>query len=368
MPKPEGPFAMNVRRDRPLFLSMIMLGGLAISGPWTRAEDPSARPLRAGMIGLDTSHATAFTGLLNAKSPKPELAGVRVTAAFPGGSADIPSSRDRVPEYTKEMREKLGVEIVSSIDELLGQVDVVLLESVDGRPHLAQAAAALRAHKPLFIDKPFAGSLADGLAIAALARETKTPCFSSSSLRFSPAIAPLAHDPRVGDVVGCEAFSPCHLEPHHPDLFWYGIHGVETLYTFMGMGCLTVARTQTEGTDLAVGVWGGGRVGTFRGVRQGRADYGATVFGSKSIVKSGGYGGYEPLVVEIVRFFKGGRPPVSLDETIEILAFMEAADQSKRQGGKPVAIKDVMAQARAELAARASASRLKPQARSQPGS
>lgn len=347
---------------------MLFLGAFGYLAPWAGAQEPSVKPLRAGVIGLDTSHVTAFTGLLNAKSPKPALAGVRVTAAFPGGSPDIPSSRDRVAQYTKELREKLGVAIVDSIDDLLAQVDVVLLESVDGRPHLAQAAAALRAHKPLFIDKPLAGSLADGLAIAALARETKTPCFSSSSLRFSPAIAPLAHDPKVGDVIGCEAFSPCHLEPHHPDFFWYGIHGVETLYTFMGTGCLTVARTQTEGTDLAVGVWGGGRVGTFRGLRQGRADYGATVFGSKSIVKSGGYGGYEPLVVEIVRFFKGGQPPVSLDETIEILAFMEAADESKRQGGKPVAIKDVMAQARAKLAARASADQLKPQARSQPGS
>lgn len=358
---------MQVRRT-PWLLSAISLCAFGIPGPRSQGHEPSAKPLRAGVIGLDTSHVAAFTGLLNAKSPKPELAGVRVTAAFPGGSPDIPSSRGRVAQYTNELREKQGVAIVDSIDELLAQVDVVLLESVDGRPHLAQATRVLKARKPLFIDKPFAGSLADGLAIAAIARETKTPCFSSSSLRFSPAIASLAHDSKVGAIAGCEAFSPCELEPHHPDFFWYGIHGVETLYTFMGPGCLTVARTQTQGTDLAVGVWSGGRVGTFRGIRQGRADYGATVFGSKSIVKSGGYGGYEPLVVEIVRFFKTGQSPVSLDETLEILAFMEAADQSKRQGGKPVAIKDVMAQAKAELAARAGALKPDPRAKSERGS
>ncbi len=359
---------MRARRKLLSIVSVSLPCAFAILAPWARGQEPAAKTLRAGVIGLDTSHVTAFTGLLNAKSPKPELAGVRVTAAFPGGSPDIPSSHAHIGEYTKVLREKHGVAIVDSIAELLAQVDVVLLESVDGRPHLDQARPVLKAGKPLFIDKPFAGTLVDGLALAALARETKTPCFSSSSLRFSPAIASLTHDPKVGAVVGCEAFSPCYLEPHHPDLFWYGIHGVETLYTFMGVGCQTVARTQTEGTDLAVGVWNDGRVGTFRGIRQGRGDYGATVFGSKSIVKSGGYGGYEPLVVEIVRFFKTGKPPVSLDETIEILAFMEAADQSKRQGGKPVAIKDVMAQARAELAARAQTHNPDPHARSQPGS
>ncbi len=317
------------------------------------AQESTPRPLRAGMIGLDTSHVEAFASLLNVESPKPALAGVRVTHAFPGGSPDLPSSRDRVAEYTTTLRDKYKVAIVDSIDALLEKVDVVFLESVDGRPHLAQARPVLRAHKPLFIDKPFAGSLADGLALAALARETKTPCFSSSSLRYSPAIAALANDPRVGKVMGCDAFSPCALEPHHPDLFWYGIHGVETLYTLMGRGCQSVTRVHNEGVDLVVGTWADGRVGTFRGIRAGRADYGALVYGSKAIVKSGGYGGYEPLVVEIVKFFKTHEAPVSLDETIEILAFMEAADESKRQGGKPVTLEHVLAQAKARVAASA---------------
>jgi Oxidoreductase family, NAD-binding Rossmann fold len=312
-------------------------------------EEP-VKPLRAGIIGLDTSHVVAFTKLLNDANPKPEVAGVRVVAAYPGGSQDIPSSRDRLDGYTKELREKFGVTIVGSIDELLAQVDVVLLESVDGRPHLEQARPVFKARKPVFIDKPVAGTLADAIAIFDLARETNTLCFSSSSLRFSSGIAAMRHHPKVGDVLGCDAYGPCHLEEHHPDLFWYGVHGVETLFTIMGTGCQTVSRTQTEGTDLVVGVWDGGRVGTFRGIRAGHADYGATVFGSKSVAPAGGYGGYEPLVVEIVKFFKTGQPPVSALETIEIFAFMEAADESKRQGGKPVTIESVMKKARSQLA------------------
>jgi hypothetical protein len=312
------------------------------------------KPLRAGIIGLDTSHVIAFTQLLNGPHAEGELAGIRVVAGYPGGSPDITSSRNRVAGYTKELREKYGVEIVESIEALLAKVDAVFLESVDGRPHLAQARPVLKAHKPIFIDKPVAGTLADAIAIFELARETGTPCFSSSSLRFSPGIAGMRRNPKVGEVIGCDAYGPCHLEEHHPDLYWYGVHGVEALFTIMGTGCQSVTRVQTEGTELVAGVWNEGRVGTFRGMRKGPSDYGATVFGSKGIAPSGGYAGYQPLVVEICKFFRSGKPPVSAEETVEIFAFMEAADESKRQGGKPVTVESVMAKARAELASRGS--------------
>lgn len=317
-----------------------------------RAEE-SRSMIRVGIIGLDTSHVTAFTGVLNnpasaAVEGRGDLAGVRVVAAYPGGSPDIAASRDRLEGFTAELRDKHGVEIVDSIEALLGKVDAVMLESVDGRPHLKQARPVLAAKKPLFIDKPVAGSLADTIEIFRLAHEAGTPCFSSSSLRFGPGIASMRSNEKVGDVLGCDAWSPCSLEPHHPDLFWYGIHGVEALYTIMGTGCQSVSRVQTDGTELVTGVWSGDRVGTYRGIRTGKADYGAIVFGSQGIVPSGGYGGYEPLLVEIARFFKTGRPPVSAEETIEIMAFMEAADESKRQGGRPVTIESVLTKARSE--------------------
>jgi hypothetical protein len=334
----------------------VLLLLLLLSARFAKADDTQdetpLKPLRAGIIGLDTSHVVAFTKLLNDPNSKGDFAGIRIVAGFPGGSADIPSSRDRVAGYTNELRDKHGVEIVDSIDQLLKKVDVVLLESVDGRPHLAQARPVFQAHKPIFIDKPVAGTLADAIAIFELAKESGTPCFSSSSLRFSPGIAGMKSNSKVGQVLGSDAYGPCHLEEHHPDLYWYGVHGVETLFTIMGTGCQSVSRLQTQGTDLVAGVWQGGRIGTFRGLRAGASTYGATVFGSKSIAPSGGYAGYEPLVVEICKFFRTGKPPVSAEETIEIFAFMEAADESKRQGGKPVTIDSVMAKAKSELARR----------------
>jgi hypothetical protein len=317
-------------------------------GTFSQAGEPEKKIIRAGIIGLDTSHVTAFTRVLNNPKAQGDLAGVRIVAAYPGGSPDVPDSRNRVEGFTKQLREQYGVEIVDSVEALLPKVDVVLLESLDGRPHLQQVVPVLKAGKPVFIDKPVAGSLADALLLYQLAKEYNVPCFSSSSLRFGPGIQAMRQNQKVGDVLGCDTYGPCVLEPHHPDLFWYGIHGVEMLFTIMGTGCQSVTRVHTNGTDLVTGVWKEGRVGTFRGIRQGKADYGALVFGSKGVEPSGGYGSYEPLLVEICKFFKTGKPPVSAEETIELFAFMEAADESKRRGGTPVTLESVLATARVE--------------------
>jgi predicted dehydrogenase len=325
---------------------------LALAGE-DQAEKPEpVKQFRVGIIGLDTSHSVAFTQILNDANPKEDVAGCRVVAAYPRGSADIKSSTERVPEYTTKVVD-LGVEIVNSIEELVQKVDAVLLESNDGRPHLEQVLPVLKAARPVFIDKPIAGSLADAVAIFEAARQSKVPVFSSSSLRYVSS-AQAIRNGKIGEVKGCDAYSPCSLEATHPDFFWYGIHGVETLFTVMGTGCESVTRVSTPGIDLAAGVWKGGRVGTFRGIRTpeggGKADYGGTAFGTSGIQTIGTYEGYRPLVVEIVRFFRTGKSPVAEQETLEIYAFMEAADESKRQGGKPVTLESVLARARAEAA------------------
>lgn len=317
------------------------------------AADATA-PLKVGIIGLDTSHATAFTKIINDPKNTGDLANMKVVAAYPGGSKDIESSASRVEKYTADVK-AMGVEIVDSIPALLTKVDCVLLESVDGRPHLEQVRPVLAAGKRVFIDKPLAGSLVDALTIAELGEKTKTPWFSSSSLRYGPGVAKTKADPKLGDIVGVSAWSPCSLEKTHPDLYWYGIHGCEMLYTYMGAGCDSVSRTQTEGTDFVVGTWKDGRVGTFRGIRQGKGDYGATVFGTKGVVAAPGYEGYKPLVEVIATFFRTGKPPIPVEETIELMAFMEAADESKRQGGKPVKVAEVLEKARSEAKAKVAA-------------
>lgn len=306
--------------------------------------EEAAAPLRAGIVGLD-AHALSWTKILNSPKAEGELARMRVVAGYPGGSKDIPQSQQLLERSVEPIR-GMGVEIVDSIDALLSKVDVVMILSIDGRVHLEQAKPVFAAGKPVFIDKPIAASLVDAMEIFRLADKHKVPCFTSSALRFAPGTQAVLEDPKVGQIRGCDAFSPCPLEPHHPDFFWYGIHGVETLFTIMGPGCQSVARVRTDKMELAVGVWEGGRIGTFRGTREGPHTYGATVFGIKGNVQAGRFEGYEPLLVEIVKYFKTGKPPVSPEQTLEILAFMEAAEESKRQGGAVVDIETVMRKAR----------------------
>lgn len=320
-------------------LGMFGYAGQAFAAPGQAAEK------KVGIIGLDTSHSVAFAKLLNDAAKEADLAGYKVVAAYPYGSKEIESSASRIPGYTEEIK-KLGVEVVGSVQELLSKTDVILLETNDGRLHLEQAMAVFEAGKPVFIDKPVAASLKDCLLIYKAAKEYKVPVFSSSSLRYIKNAAAIREGKLIGKVLGADTYSPAHLEPHHPDLFWYGIHGVETLFAVMGTGCKEVTRVHSDNTDVVTGIWNDNRVGTFRGMRFDKMGYGGTAYGETGTAPIGPYEGYRPLLVEIISFFKTGKSPVSAEETLEIYAFMEAADESKRRGGQKVMLQEVMEKAR----------------------
>ncbi|HEV7330912.1 MAG TPA: Gfo/Idh/MocA family oxidoreductase [Flavisolibacter sp.] len=320
--------------------------GISLASPFSNlyATGRGVQKKRIGIIGLDTSHSIEFTKVLNNPEAKPELAGYKVVAAYPQGSTTIESSVKRIAGYTEEIK-KYGVTIASSIHELLSEVDVVLLETNDGHPRLEQAMQVIRAGKPLFIDKPVAASLGDVLAIYAAAEKAKVPIFSSSSLRYITGAGEAALG-KVGKVAGADVFGPAYLEKSHPDLFWYGIHGVEMLFTVMGKDCREVTRVHTETTDLVTGTWNDNRLGVFRGTRLGSYDFGGNVFGEKGTLALGPYTGYYPLLVQIIQFFETGIAPVSPEETIAIYAFMEAADESKRRSGATVQLQEVIRKAK----------------------
>jgi predicted dehydrogenase len=296
-----------------------------------------AAELRIGIIGLDTSHVIAFTKVLNDPSDPDHVPGGKVVAAFKGGSPDVPASATRVDKFTAELRDRFKVQIVEDLSALCNLVDAILLESVDGRVHLSQVRQAFRAMKPVFIDKPLAAGLTDAVQIERLGRESGTPWFSSSSLRFAPEFEKVRNDSGNGEILGVEAYGPASLEPTNPGLFWYGIHAVESLFTVMGPGCVSVSTTSNQDYDLVVGVWKDGRIGTVRGLRKGQEDYGVLLFREKAIQHVPVQDvSYVPLVREIVKFFQSGRPPVPNDVTLEIMAFMDAAERSRQQGGAVV--------------------------------
>lgn len=294
--------------------------------------------IKIGIIGLDTSHSPEFIKLINDANPSAQYAGFQVVAAYPYGSKTIKSSYERIPKYIEEVQ-KYGVKIVSSITELLKDADCIMLETNDGNLHLEQAAEVLKAGKIVFIDKPIGASLPQAIAVFELAKKYNVPIFSSSALRFVPQNQKLNHG-EYGKILGADCYSPAPGEPSHPDFSWYGIHGVETLFTVMGTGCVAVNRMSSEGTDVVVGLWDDGRIGTFRGRRPGNNLYGGTAFCEKETVAVGGYQGYGNLLEEILKFFKTRITPVSEKETLEIFTFMEASNESKSQKGKIIYMKD----------------------------
>jgi predicted dehydrogenase len=320
------------------FISTTAMAGAALGVSFPGLAESFESQIRIGIIGLDTSHAPAFAKYFNATDKSGNFV---VLAAYPHGSADIESSVSRIPKYTEEVK-TYGVNIVQSVKELLSLVDVVLLETNDGRLHKEQAFQVMDAGKPMFIDKPIAASFADVLAIYNKARDLKVPVFSASSLRYMKTCQQVRNENAVGKVLGADAFSPATLEPHHPDLFWYGIHGVEILFTVMGPGCESVTRVNKPNTDVVVGVWADGRIGTFRGTRDGKHEYGGTAYGSEGNLVLGPFDGYDDLSVKIAEFFTTKKSPVDAQETLEIYAFMAAADESKKRGGGVVTLKEVM--------------------------
>lgn len=321
-----------------LFLS---LAGSALS-------QDTLKPLRAGIIGLDTSHVPAFTKLFNNPKADGDLAGIKVVAGYPGGT-DMPASKDRVAKFTEQVR-GMGVEIVDSISKLLEKVDVVLIESVDGRIHLKEAREVFQSGKLVYIDKPIAGTLPETIALFELAKKHHVKTWSSSSSRFGADLLALKGNEEIGDILGVTTWGPCSYQSGTPDLFFYAIHGVESLFTLMGTGCETVSRSKGPITDQVTGVWKDGRIGTYRGIVRGKSEFGAMVYGSKGVRQGAKTISYEALCRQIGKFFRSGEPPVSEAETIEIFTFMEAADESMRQGGKPVALSEVLAKAKAEAA------------------
>lgn len=298
------------------------------------ASSGVASELRLGLIGTDTSHVIAFTRSFNGPPGPDHVEGARVVAAFKGGSPDVEASSSRVERFAEELRADWGVVFVDEIAALCPQVDAILLESVDGRTHLEQARQALTCGKPMFIDKPLASTLEDAREIARLAAEAGVPWFSSSSLRWSEIVTTLKSD----DTVGASTWGPGSTEPHHYlDLSWYAIHSIEMLYALMGTGCREVTRSPSESGDIVMGRWADGRLGTVRVLPKARG-YGAVVFRTEEVEQSRPdmQTSYTPLLREIVEFFRTGLPPVPNEETLEIFAFMDAAQRSKDREGATV--------------------------------
>jgi hypothetical protein len=296
----------------------------------------SGADLRLGIIGTDTSHVTAFTKILNDTSSPEHIPGARVVAAFKGGSKDLPDSYKRVDKFAEELAARWHIEFVPDIPSLCPKVDGVMIESVDGRQHLEQVKQALACGKPLWIDKPLASSLQDAREIARLAKASGVPWFSASALRYGKEVESM----KFADASGAVAWGAGPLGTDQLDLAYYAIHVVELIYAVLGAGCEEVTRVHTDGADVILGKWKGGRTGDLHAVRP-DSDYGVLVFraGGKVEVVPKIDDSYRPLVADIVKFFETKQPPLSNAEMLEVIEFMDAAQRSMTRGGTPVKLR-----------------------------
>jgi predicted dehydrogenase len=307
------------------------------------SQADSNEPIKVGIIGLDTSHVIAFTKALNDASDKDHVAGLRVVAAYKGGSPDVKASASRVDGYTAELRDKWKVEIVDDIPTLCTKVDAVLLESVDGRTHLEQVKPVFAAHKPVFIDKPLAGSYKDAKEIADLGKAAGVPWLTASSLRFWEETARLKNPEGIGHVLAFDVLGPTIREPHVPALFNYGDHAIEMLYQLMGPGCESVTFETSGNQDVVVAKWKDGRLGVMRGFSSGLYAFSITAYGDKGVLHSGDRPeGYGALLAQIAKFFQTHVAPVDPNESLEVIAFMEAAELSQARGGVAVPLSEIM--------------------------
>lgn len=294
--------------------------------------------LRIGIVGADTSHVTAFTKLINDTTDAWHAPGGTVVACYPSISTDWDKSFSRAEGFKRELQEKYNVRLVESIKEMLKDVDAVLLESVDGRRHLAELKEVVKAKVPVFIDKPFAASLKDAKSMVKLLQKNEVPAWSASSLRFETALDKWLSMPH-GNIAGASTYGPAALEAQQPGWFWYGIHAVEQLYRILGAGCKKVRCASSKNTDVATGEWDDGRIGVVRGNRTGLGEFGAVIFCDDTIIhlpRNKEIPLYGPLVKQIMQFFQTKQAPIPLTETLEMMAFIDAVNKSSAAGGRAI--------------------------------
>jgi predicted dehydrogenase len=296
------------------------------------------------MVDFDSSHCVEFTRRINhvGISADQWVDGGQVVVGCAGTSQLSP---ERVPGFTEEMRQ-LGVPLVEDPLRMIGQIDAVMIESVDGSVHWERAKPFIEAGITCFVDKPFTCSLSEAKAMVQLAERRRVPLFSSSALRYAPELVEFvlqshAPDSATGAILGAMTYGPSPTRARNPGLFHYGLHATEALFALMGDGCEEVQcmrdggepGSDELGTDVVVGRWRAGRVGSVRGIRSGHRSFGFVAFCQKAVchVTMDMQFVYRELLKRVLRFFDTGEPPVAPEETLRIIAFIEAARASAEE-------------------------------------
>jgi virulence factor len=295
--------------------------------------------IKLGIVDFDTCHVSEFTRRLHHQGIDQNqwVDGARVVMGYPGTSEMLP---EEIPPNLK-MAEECGVQLVRDPREMIGKIDGVLIESVVGKVHLERVKPFLEAGIPAFIDKPFACSIQDAEAMIRLAEKNKTPIFSCSALRFAVEVVNLRNQlAEVGNPVAVHVFGVQGAETLNPGWYNYAIHSVEMLFALMGgAGHRDLHHVATGFGEQLTTTWKPNSVASIAMTTNTKNDYpfGFTYIGEKKTITTRLQLDliYRELVKQIVKFFQTGKAPVPIEETLEILKFIEATNKLIASKKKP---------------------------------
>lgn len=292
----------------------------------------TTRDVKVGIIGLDSSHTPEFVRLIQGEEKKME--GLRVEKAMRFAS---PFQAEFGQDERQAKIEKWGVRMCRSVEETVDGMDAVFVEINDPAQHLHYFEQVAGLGIPVFLDKPLAGTLNDGLKIVELAAKHRTNVWSASSLRFIPGLA--AARTKAPDPVCANIYGALGKAASGSDLIWYGVHAVEMLNAVMGSGARSV-RALSDDNGVVISVqYGNGRRGVVE-CNSNLYQYGGRLQRQDAfaVFDSVGEIFYVYLLQEIRQWLAGGPAPVSMSDALEILAILDAAERSILSEGDSVSI------------------------------
>lgn len=272
-----------------------------------------------------TAFATTFNGYDAAKAKQykwtfaaanRQLAGARVVKIW-----------DPDVEWARRLADVCGIpEVCTHPEECAEGVDGAIVVDDGSGEHAQYGIAPLRKGIPTFIDKPLAMTAKKAKEIASIARECGTPLLSASSLRFVPDVVALRQEvAQLGEVH--LATTICGNE-----LVYYGIHALETAYAVLGPGAVSCRNVGQPGRNIVRVRFRDGRDLVLMVAEREymRAGYQICLYGTK------GWRTLQPnltdlylyLMEQFLALVRTGKEIVPLDETVEVIAVLEAGKRS----------------------------------------
>lgn len=198
--------------------------------------------LKIGIIGADggtqSGHALGICNILNNGKYDVELVGLY------GDN----------PQEAKALAAMQNIPYVAEKPEdFLGKADAVFVLQRNGDRHLPCAMPYIEAGLPVFVDKPFAWSVADAEAMMAAAQKSGSLLCGGSCVKYAKEIKELREAVKQSAKVTSAYFSfPLYLDNPHGGLHFYSHHLICEMLTVFG--CDVQSLTAIRAGDNIVAV------------------------------------------------------------------------------------------------------------------